>query len=338
MSDPSLQLRSWQHDGDASQREKEAQVQVAATLLRHKDALSTALQEVQTLKTVVKALESTVAQLQHERNMLLDELRASKNAESDLQAQVQSLTHTCERLTETIQLSGVENAHRVTSIESSKREETLAMRTQIDRLETQLLSTQHPQNVARPIPWNKISKMDGHPAHVLRDTVVHDARREERWLSTMQPDPPDVEDKLATLNDVKSDDSDDSRVWVQVCRRIYHVLSERRRLIHIDEDSPVEFLLRTRHEMVGEMVHSHAEVRRTANIVTELVQRLGVAAGSNARREIDAASVAFVEAQVELISAALSDLDYSLTRTKTSCFSDIDCAIHKLIRPTGPRK
>uniref|UniRef100_A0A7S1R2M3 Uncharacterized protein n=1 Tax=Neobodo designis TaxID=312471 RepID=A0A7S1R2M3_NEODS len=315
-----------------------------AALQRQKEALSAALQELSTLRSVVKALESTVDQLQRERNTLLQELRTAKTTESELLDQIATLTSTCERLTETVQQSGVDSAHRVAQLEGLRREQDAALRTQIERLQAQLLSTQHPTNLSRPIPWSKIASVDGHPAHILREVVLADAKREERALRTLITEPrndvgvesasDDLLEKLLTVRQTasssKADESEDLRAWTAVARRVHDVLIDRRRILHIDSDEPVEFLLRSRNEMVSELVQMHREMRRCARLISELHQRVELISAS-AKRESrgDGTNPAnLVEGHVELIAAAVADLDFATCRVKRLCFTDVDRALH----------
>jgi hypothetical protein len=316
-----------------------------AALVRHKEGLTAAMQELSTLRSVVKALESTVEQLQKERNMLLRELRNAKNTERDLLAQISALTVTCERLTETVQQSGVDGAHRVAQIEALRRDQESRLRAEIDRLTVQLINTQN-TNTARSIPWSKISAVEGHPAQVLRDVVASDWKREERALRTMAIDPQtdfgvesSAEDTLPTLLTArvpsaaggKPDENEDSKLWMAALRRVHQVLLERRRLLHIENDDPVEYLLRTRHEMVSEIVQLHLELRRAAGIATELHQRVEMLSAAARRDRSDGVNPAnMVEGHVELLNAAIADMDFSCCRVKRICFTDIDRTFHNI--------
>jgi hypothetical protein len=321
-----------------------------AALQRQKEALGAALQELSTLRSVVKALEGTVDQLQRERNTLLQELRTSKSTESELLDQIATLTSTCERLTETVQQSGVDSAHRVAQIEGLRREQDASLRAQIERLQAQLLSTQHPTNLARPIPWSKIASVDGHPAHAIREVVLADAKREERALRTLMTETrtdvgvessfDDVLGKLLVTKaptvsaSAKAEESEDLRAWGSVARRVHDVLQERRRLLHIDSDEPTEFLLRSRNEMVSEIVQMHTEIRRCARLISELHQRVELISAS-AKRDSrgDGTNPAnLVEGHVELIAAAVADLDFATCRVKRLCFTEVDRTLHALSR------
>jgi outer membrane murein-binding lipoprotein Lpp len=320
-------------------------------LLRHKESLSVAMQELSTLRSVVKALEGTVDQLQRERNTLLQELRAAKQTEVELLDQITNLTGTCERLTETVQQSGVDSAHRVAQVEGLRREQDAQLRGQIERLQAQLLSTQHPINVSRPIPWSKIASLDSHPVHVLREVVTADAKREERALRTLGIDPQTDQGNESAADDPlpkllmqsskgpqpqgqsRQDESEDYRAWLVVLRRIYDVLCDRRKLLHVDSDGPVEFLLRSRNEMVSEITQMHGETRRCARLVSELHQRVELISASAKRSDSlhEGGNPAnLIEGHVELIAACLSDLDFASCRVKRLCFTDVDRALHGL--------
>lgn len=345
MKSPSqpAQLRHFSNnDDDAAKRVTAAQVEAQhAALVRHKESLTAAMQELSTLRSVVKALEGTVAQLQTERNLLLEELRSSKQSEAELLEQISSLTQTCERLTETVQQSGVDGAHRVANLEALRRDQEAKLKHEIERLNAHLLSTQHPTHSARPIPWSKIAAMDSHPAHVLRDVVTTDAKREERALRTMDTTggagPGDAVDNLLQrlLMPMKAEDSEDLRAWLIVLRRIHDVLIDRRKLLHIETETAEEFLLRSRHELVSELVHFHAEVRRCVTLVAELHQRVDVLSRTT-RREVTSdgvstgSTVHYVEGHVELVAAALADMDYACSRVKRVMFTDVDRAIHSI--------
>ena len=338
-----------------------AYVDVAA-LTRHRTALAAAVKEVTTLKSVVKALESTIEQLQHERNLLLDELRESKKSEAAMLAQIEQLSAMCERLTDVIQRCGVETAHRAARLEAQRREADTKARVQIERLSVQLLSTQNPLNTSRAVPWSKIQTIDGHPALVLRDVVIVDAKREAQWLKgcpdSLAPDPaPGVEDALERLASVagafqKDDLSEESATWRSVLRRIYTVLKDRRRVLSVDSEVPSDsFLLRTRHEMIGCFVQLHNDTRRCAALLAELMQRVETALTSGSVEAASSSSassgitglshalaagggastagfVTALESQIELLCTCVADMDDLFVRVRHTCFSDADVAFH----------
>jgi hypothetical protein len=94
----------------------------------------------------------------------------------------------------------------------------------------------------------------------------------------------------------------------------------------------VEFLLRSRGEMVSEVVQMHAEQRRCARLVSELHQRVEIIAAS-ARRDNrhDGGNPAnLLEGHVELVAASLADMDFASCRVKRLCFTAIDRTLHSL--------
>lgn len=290
-------------------------------LAKHREGLSVTLKEVNALKAIIKGLEGTIQQLQLEKISLTEQLRVSKETQADYLQQIQKLSSMCEQLTGAIQRTGVENAGRMSRAEQKWRAQEAKYQTQVERLTSQLLSTQHPQSAARPIPWSKIATIEGHPAHVLREVVLEDQKREERILNNALPtDALDHLDMLVSLGQSSSGKhSEDEAVWRQVLSRVHLVLRQRRKLLHVsvDDPAPVEFLLRTRHQMVTEVAHLHDEVRKCSNLLMGIIHKIEASTVFNG-------GAAAMEGQLELVCSFVGDMDFALNRVKTLCFSDVD--------------
>ena len=307
-------------------------------LNKHKESLNLTLREINALKAVIQGQEQAISKLQQEKATLLDQVRTAKETELELVQQIQHLSETCEQLTATIQRRGMENAARLNALESQKKEADVAAKAMIDRLHNQLLSTQNPISSARPMPWNRVQAIEGHPAHVLREVVLLDSRREESMMArpmTVQME----DDMLAKLKEhsrppaigtVSHQDeatgernSDDEAIWRQVLARIHDVLLDRRKWLSTsNEPSPAEFLLRTRHQLVGEVVHIHQVVAKCSNLVSVLFDRL--------ESVVSASGGQAIGGQLELVAATVADMDATLHRVKLHCFSTADCVYHNL--------
>jgi hypothetical protein len=310
-------------------------VSLMLMLSKHRESLNLTLREINALKAVIQGQEQAIGKLMNEKEQLLQQLAKAKDTEFELVAQIQQLTVTCEELSQTIQRRGVETAARINAVETQKRESELIAKTMIDRLQTQLLSTQHPLSSARPLPWNRIQSIEGHPAIIIKEIVLADARREENMMG--RPMTVNQEDdfleklkeqsRIPTNRDVRDmanlGTSEDEAMWRIACGRLYQVLHERRNFLHTSvEQSPVEFLLRTRHQLVAEVCHLHKMVNRCASMVSVLFDRLEGIISSYGGQAIGG--------QLELVAASVADMDSTLHRAKLHCFSTVDCVMHNV--------
>lgn len=352
-------------------------------LHRHKETLGRTLKEVEALKGAIRELETSLAKSERERQSLAAALEASRQSEAQLLAQVHALSDACETVTRNAQSRGVDAAERYTRLECQARQRECQLKSSIDRLHAQLAASQQPVSSVRSAPWHAVANSDAHPAHAVREAVLGDAQWELRLLGGTAPPPPAV-DALAALlaasrrpedaatagaliagggaaavaaaNNSSGRSLDEGR-WRQVCRRLFDVLSQRRAALGTThEQGPTEFLVRTRHTIIQEMVHLHGETRRCCALLwtaLECAQSLGSAAGSavptsSARASTTTASAAtaawnagggsatafgrsnqaLLENYLDVLGSALGDMDHAFSRVRTLMLSDVDRAVH----------
>lgn len=247
-------------------------------LERTKANLQLSVKEAQSLRSIVKAQEATISELNSEKSQLMYRIQDAQGTIARLEEEMRVLKETKASQSATIERMCLEHAETMTDANSIARGENMRLKALVDRLSAHVSQSQFPRDDGpRPLAWSHISTISNHPIHVLRRVVLADQRREESGLHGILPansggsavaaEDDDLEMLLGTSESTQHH-SEDAETWRSICRRFYQVLTDRRRIHHLlSDDVPQDFLIRTRHVMVGEWAAMHAEVLRLQKLL-----------------------------------------------------------------------
>jgi hypothetical protein len=304
-----------------------------AALVKHRKKLTVALNEISALKSSLRNLERIVEEQQAEKKDFLENIERHRLSDATLKREIASLNEKIAALEEQKRRESVSHADYVTSLENARREEIMALKETTNRLSAQIAACTN--SAARGLPWNRVAELEHHPIHTIRRVIVADEKRElllqARGPSTL-PLEEEVEDSAldVLLTESECEEvSHDEEQWRAVGKRVHKVLEDRRRMLfQLKTEMPIDFLLRTRHQMVGEWVFVHRELRRAMKHISRLYQRCdAVVCGST----FDAQKM-FVELQreLEIALSVMEDLDCCCIRVKKHSFSTVDRIIHEV--------
>lgn len=313
--------------------------QDSATLLQllsqSRHACQQSVKECQALRSTVRTLEHSLNSLRDERHSLRQELSEMGRTAQASAEESQTLRDDVAKHAAQLQRMASEHAARLVSMQSTHRAEVAALNRRIEQLQVQMALTQwQDQAEQRPLKWVRMSNLETHPVHTVRDLVLSDARREESLLQRASIPLPGSEATVASvleldrlLEEPQTDEqrqSQDDGEWRSVCRRLHVVLSQRRALLHIQStDTPVDFLLRSRSVLVADVCQLHADLARVNRNVLSMAEHCD--ATLRATGKLD---VTDVTRHLDLLSGMLADVDAACYRTKHQCFSDVDWLIH----------
>ncbi|CUI15001.1 unnamed protein product [Bodo saltans] len=330
----------------------------AEQVIHHlQQALDNANRDVSTLRTVVKTLEKAVSQLQADKSQATYELQDAKHYIRQHEDEIKRLSNICEAQTATIQRMAMDHADEMVHEQQTSQKEIARLRAHTERLSGQLtLSNGGPRQLGstttpQALPWNLISKQPTHPIHIVRKVILSDQRREELGLVHISPeldgedDDEDVHrqgssggELLDALLEERSADaphSEDDATWRNICRRLHQVLSDRRRVHHLLlEDTPTEFLLRSRSIMVTEWVALQSDLARLDRHVVGFVSFLESCLLSQGRQAVppDAATsrrlAANIGQHLESLTSSMSDIMVQCSNVREHCFSEVDKMLH----------
>ena len=311
-------------------------------LQQSRNACQQAVKETQALRTTLRTMEHTVTALQQEKQQLRLQVAEARQAEQRLAEDGNKLREDIQRLQHNINRILAEHAERVVLNETQRHAELAQLRRKIEQLEVQLSLTQESSFVQRPLTWFRMSRVESHPVHTVRDVVLSDAKREEalRERGSIPNPGSDVAAVRALELDAlleepaleEQQNSQDDSVWRLVCKRLHKVLSDRRNLLHLNVDGPVDFLLRTRSVLVSQWCQLHLDILRCSKVMLALLGQLDASL-----RNTGQVNVMDLERQLEVACSILSDVDVSCHRAKIQCFSDVDKMIHGVNTTQGPQ-
>lgn len=302
-------------------------------LQRHRTHLSNTHREVADLKAFIGTLDATIEKQNHEISTLKLEVSHYKESESNLSNQLQSAHVANDRLLASLEKQAQDHAQVVIELESRMRKMETEWRTRFERVSSQLEATQQPISRVQPLPWKTAAESSSHPAHVLREVVLEDQKREERVLQRHLPlvaadncyTGTEVLRRL--LDAANADEGEvgaDIRTWRLVLQRIHAVLSDRRGVLGLDNsDSHLDFIVRGRNAFVAEWIQLHRNILRALKAAQTIKGLLSTKTlPSNVQ----------IDRYADLISSILGDVDSQCLKVEESHFTDVDRLLYKLER------